>query len=48
MLCLSQGGHQAFNPGSNKAREIAKKLQKAREKVAAQKAKEGGPNSMFS
>lgn len=48
MLCLQQSGQQAFNPGGNKAREIAQKLQKARERVAAQKAKEGGSGSMFS
>lgn len=48
MLCLQQSGQQAFNPGGNKAREIAQKLQRARERVAAQKAKEGGSGSMFS
>lgn len=48
MLCLQQSGQQAFNPGGNKAREIAQKLQRARERVAAQKAREGGSGSMFS
>ena len=48
ILCLQQSGQQAFNPGSDKAKEIAKKLQRARERVAAQKAKEGGSGSMFS
>ena len=48
MLCLQQSGQQAFNPGSNKAKEIAQKLQRARERVAAQKAKEGDSGSMFS
>lgn len=48
ILCLQQGGQQAFNPSGDKAREIAQKLQKARERVAAQKAKEGGSGSMFS
>lgn len=48
MLCLQQSGQQAFNPGGDKAKEIAQKLQKARERVAAQKAKENGSSSMFS
>ena len=49
IFCLVQGGKQSFNPSGNKAREIAQKLQRAREKVAAQKAKEeGGSGSMFS
>lgn len=48
MLCLQQSGQQAFNPGNNKAKEIAQKLQRARERVAAQKAKEGDSGSMFS
>ena len=47
-LCLQQSGQQAFNPEGKKAQEIAKKLQKARERVAAQKAKENGSGSMFS
>ena len=48
ILCLQQSGQQAFNPGNDKAKEIAQKLQRAREKVAAQRAKEGGSGSMFS
>ena len=48
ILCLQQSGQQAFNPGNDKAKEIAQKLQRARERVAAQKAKEGGSGSMFS
>lgn len=48
ILCLQQSGQQTFNPGNDKAKEIAQKLQKAREKVAAQKAKEGDSGSMFS
>ncbi len=48
ILCLQQSGQQSFNPGGDKAREIAQKLQRAREKVAAQKAKENGSSSMFS
>lgn len=49
MLCLQQSGQQAFNPGGDKAREIAQKLQKAREKVAAlKKQDEGGSGSTLS
>ncbi len=49
ILCLQQGGQQAYNPKGKKAAEIAKKLQKAREKVAAQQAKDsGGSGSVFS
>lgn len=49
MLCLQQSGQQAFNPQGKKAQEIAQKLQRARERVAASKKKqEGGSGSMFS
>ena len=48
VLCLAQSGQQAFNPQSEKAKQIAQKLQRARERVAAQKVKEGGSGSMFS
>lgn len=48
VLCLAQSGQQAFNPQSEKAKQIAQKLQRARERVAAQKAKDGGSGSMFS
>ena len=48
VLCLTQGGQQAFNPGSKKAQEIAQKLQRARERVAAQKQAEGNGGDMFS
>lgn len=47
MLCLSNSDEQAFNPGSKRAKEIADKLMKARQKVAAEKAKSQGDGSMF-
>ena len=45
VFCLENAGQQAFNPGNEKAKEIAKKLMRARERVAAQT--QGG-GSMFS
>lgn len=42
ILCLQQSGQQTFNPKGKKAQEIAQKLQRAREKIAAQKAREEG------
>lgn len=47
-FCLSGSGQENFNPKSKKAQEIAQKLMKARQKVAAQKAAESGSDkSMF-
>ena len=47
-FCLSGSGQENFNPKSKKAQEIAQKLMKARQKVAAQKAVENGSDkSMF-
>ena len=47
-FCLSGSGQESFNPKGKKANEIAQKLMKARQKVAAQKAAEGGSDkSMF-
>lgn len=47
-FCLSGSGQESFNPKSKKAQEIAQKLMKARQKVAAQKAAENGSDkSMF-
>lgn len=47
-FCLSGSGQESFNPKGKKANEIARKLMKARQKVAAQKAAEGGSDkSMF-
>ena len=37
VFCLDKGEQNGFNPKGNKAQEIAKKLQRARERVAAQK-----------
>ena len=37
ILCLNKTSEEEFNPGSDKAREIAEKLKRARAKVAAQK-----------
>lgn len=41
-FCLKNSGQDTFNPQSAKAKEIAKKLMKARQKVAELKSKEGG------
>ena len=46
-FCLKGSGQEQFNPQSKKAQEIAQKLMKARQKVAAIKAKEGGDSSAF-
>ena len=47
-FCLSGSGQESFNPKGKKANEIAQKLMKARQKVAAQKAAESGSDkSMF-
>ena len=47
-FCLSGSGQESFNPKGKKANEIAQKLMKARQKVATQKAAEGGSEkSMF-
>lgn len=46
MFCLSKTDQGTFNPADKKAREIAEKLMKARQKVAATKAKEQS-GSMF-
>lgn len=41
-FCLSGSGQEVFNPQSAKAKEIAQKLMKARQRVAAQKENGGG------
>lgn len=46
-FCLQGSGQEQFNPKSKKAKEIAQKLMKARQKVAEIKAKEGGGGSVF-
>lgn len=49
ILCLQQSGQQVYNPQGKKAKEIAQKLQRGRERVAQQKAQnEMGNGSMFS
>lgn len=47
MFCLRKTDQQTFNPGNKKAKEIADKLMKARQKIAAAKAKDQGDGSMF-
>lgn len=46
MFCLNKTDQATFNPADERARKIAEKLMKAREKVAKEKSKEGG-GSMF-
>ena len=46
MFCLNKTDQGTFNPADERARKIAEKLMKAREKVAKEKSKEGG-GSMF-
>lgn len=47
VFCLSKSDQQSFNPQGQKAKEIAEKLMKARQRVAAQKQAEGGNGSVF-
>lgn len=47
VFCLNKTDQQTFNPGNKKAKEIADKLMKARQRVAAQKAADGGEGSAF-
>lgn len=47
MFCLNKTDQGTFNPVNKKAKEIADKLMKARQKVAAAKAKDQGDASMF-
>ena len=46
VFCLKESGQDTFNPGNEDARRIAEKLMRGRQRVAAQKAKEGG-DSVF-
>ena len=46
MFCLGKTDQSTFNPADKKAREIANKLMKSRQKVAAKKAQENN-GSMF-
>lgn len=45
IFCLHKSDQATFNPGNAKAQEIANKLMKARQKIAAQKEKEQGNGS---
>lgn len=47
VFCLSKSDAGSFNPQSKKAKEIADKLMKARQRVAAQRAAEQGDGSVF-
>ena len=47
VFCLSKTDQSTFNPANKKAKEIADKLMKARQKIAAQKAAENGEGSAF-
>lgn len=47
IFCLSKSDQTAFNPSGSKAKEIADKLMKARQRVAAQKQAEMGDASVF-
>lgn len=47
IFCLSKTDQNNFNPQSKKAKEIADKLMKARQRVAAQKQAEQGEGSVF-
>ncbi len=46
VFCLQQIGKDNFNPNGAKATEIAKKLERARQRVAAQKRAEQGETSL--
>lgn len=47
VFCLSKTDQKAFNPADKKAKAIADKLMKGRQKIAAQKAAENGEGSAF-
>ena len=47
IFCLSKTDQSSFNPANKKAKEIADKLMKARQRVAEQKASENGEGSAF-
>ena len=50
VFCFNSGpmDQQAFNPGDAKSREIAQKLMRGRQRIAAQQASQGGNGSAFS
>ena len=47
IFCLRNTDQASFNPGNEAAKAIADKLMRARERVAKQKASEGGDGSTF-
>lgn len=47
VFCLSKTDQNSFNPQGKKAQEIANKLMKARQRVAAQRQAENGDGSVF-
>lgn len=47
VFCLSKSDASSFNPQNKKAKEIADKLIRARQRVAAQKAADQGEGSVF-
>lgn len=47
IFCLSQSAQDTFNPANAAAKAIADKLMRGRQRVAAQKAAEGGGGSIF-
>ena len=47
IFCLSKTDQKSFNPSDKKAKEIANKLMKGRQKIAAEKASENGGGSAF-
>ena len=46
IFCLKESGQDTFNPGNEDAKRIAEKLIRGRQRVAAQRAQEGG-DSVF-
>lgn len=47
IFCLNRTDQGSFNPSDRKAKEIANKLMKGRQKIAAEKAAENGGGSAF-
>lgn len=48
MFCLNKGDQITYNPADSKAKEIANKIMKGRQRVAEIRAKESGGSSMLS
>ena len=47
IFCLAKSDQNNFNPQNKQAKEIANKLMKARQRIAAQKQAENGDGSVF-